>query len=63
MRMPERGAPPHVCNSFIYLEIVAILGGLRWKCQRASASEVVACQFPGTNKKRIWSERLSEEKR
>lgn len=53
MRMPERGAPPHLCNSFICLEIVASLRGLRSKCQRVSASELVACQFSGTNKKRM----------
>jgi hypothetical protein len=53
MRMPERGAAAHLCKSFIYLEIVASLRGLRRKCQRASASELVACQFSGTNKKRM----------
>jgi hypothetical protein len=50
MRMPERGAPPRLCKSFIYLEIIAGMRGLRWKCQRASASELVGCQVPGTEK-------------
>lgn len=51
--MPEPGAPAHLCNSFIYLEIVASLRELGWKCQRASASELVACQFSGTRKERM----------
>jgi hypothetical protein len=43
--MPERGAPPHLCNSFIYLEIVASLRGLRLKCQRVSARELEPVSF------------------
>ena len=58
--MPE-SAPAHKNNSLICLEIVVGLRGFRWKCQRASARELVPCQFSGADEKRIWSERLAEE--
>src|SRR5438552_19110043 len=45
MRMPERGAPPHLSNSFICLEIVASLRGLKMEvsaceCQRVGSLPV-----------------------
>jgi hypothetical protein len=59
--MPERAGLAHSSNSLMYLEIAASIGGLQMKCQGASASELVPCQFAGTDEKHVWRGWLSEE--